>query len=215
MKISMVLIALLGATTALPVLAEQSAKSETKADPAKAQQTATQVCAGCHGPDGNSAIPTNPNLAGQHAEYITKQLTNFKAVGGKPAERNNPIMGGMVAALSTEDMANLGAYFSKQTPRPDTAKDKGLAEKGQKLYRGGNAATGVPACAACHSPNGAGIPAQYPRLAGQHVEYTLAQLKAFRAEERTNDINKIMRTIAAKMSDQEMKEVAEYVAGLR
>lgn len=214
MKISMVLVALLGAAAALPVLAEQDATPAVKADPAKAQQIATQVCAGCHGPDGNSMIPTNPNLAGQHAEYITKQLRNFKAADGKPAERNNPIMGGMVAALTPEDMVNLGAYFAKQTPKPGTAKDKALAEQGQKLYRGGNAATGVPACAACHSPSGAGIPIRYPRLAGQHPDYTLAQLKAFRAEERANDANKMMRTVAAKMSDQEMKAVAEYIAGL-
>lgn len=211
MKISMVLVALLGVAAALPVLAEQGAKP----DPTKAQQTATQVCGGCHGPDGNSAVPTNPNLAGQHAEYITKQLMNFKAANDKPAERANPIMAGMAAALSPADMVNLGTYFAKQTPKPGTAKDKALAEQGQKLYRGGNSATGVPACAACHSPTGAGIPAQYPRLAGQHADYTLAQLKAFRAEERANDANKMMRTIAAKMSDQEMKAVAEYITGLR
>lgn len=215
MKISMFLAVLLGATAALPALAELGAKPEVKGDPAKAQQIASQVCAGCHGSDGNSAIPANPNLAGQHAEYITKQLMNFKAAEGRPAERNNPIMGGMVAALNPADMVNLGAYFAKQAPKPGTAKDKALAEQGQKLYRGGNPATGVPACAACHSPSGAGIPAQYPRLAGQHAEYTLAQLKAFRAEDRANDANKMMRTIAAKMSDQEMKAVAEYITGLR
>lgn len=211
----MVLAALCGAAAALPVLAQQGATRETRGDPARGQQIATQVCAGCHGPDGNSAIPTNPNLAGQHAGYLVRQLMSFKTANDQPALRANPIMGGIVAALTPADIVNLGAYFAIQTPKPGVAKDKALAEQGQRLYRGGNGTAGVPACAACHSPNGAGIPAQYPRLAGQHADYTVAQLKAFRAEERTNDAYKMMRTIAGKMSDREMKAVAEYVAGLR
>lgn len=193
----------------LPKAAEP-AKAESKPDPAKAQQIATTVCAGCHGADGNSPTPANPSLAGQHPNYITKQLANFKA-----GERKNPIMQGMAAPLSPEDMKNLGAYFGGQKPKPGAAKDKDVVALGEKLYRGGNLTTGLPACAACHGPAGEGIPAQYPRLAGQHADYTLGQLKAFRAGERANDNAKVMRTIAAKMSDYEMKAVSEYVAGLR
>lgn len=203
-------------TATAPVFAEATTKSPvTGGDAAKGQQIASQVCAGCHNADGNSAIPANPILAGQHAEYITRQLTNFKAQNGKPAERNSPIMGGMVAALSPDDMKNLGAYYSSQAPKLGGAKDKALAQQGEKLYRGGNLDTGVPACAGCHSPNGAGIPPVYPRLAGQHADYVATQLRAFRAEQRTNDANNVMRMIAARMSDKEMQAVAEFISGLR
>jgi cytochrome c553 len=186
------------------------AAETAKADPAKAQQIATQVCAACHGADGNSAIPANPNLAAQIPEYTAKQLANFK--GG---ERSNAVMSGIASTLSPEDMTSLGAYFANQAAKPGTATDKELVALGQSLYRGGNSGTGVPACAACHSPNGAGIPKQYPRLSGQHAAYTIAQLKAFRAGERANDPNRMMRMIAAKMSEREMQAVAEFIAGLR
>ncbi len=184
-------------------------------DPAKAQQIVTQVCAACHGADGNSAIPVNPTLAGQHPEYLLKQLMNFKSQGGKPAERVNAVMGGMAAPLSAEDMGNLAAYFAGQKPKPRAARDPELAKLGQSIYRGGIVAKGVAACAACHSPNGAGIPSQFPRLAGQHAEYVAAQLKTFRSGERANDPNSMMRMIAAKLSDKEIAVVAEYIAGLR
>ncbi|HQR52121.1 MAG TPA: c-type cytochrome [Burkholderiales bacterium] len=180
------------------------------ADPAKAQQIVTTVCAACHGADGNSAIPANPNLAQQIPEYTTKQLANFKS-----GDRVNAVMAGMVAALTPEDMTNLGAYFSQQAAKPGTATSKEQALLGQSLYRGGNAATGVPACSGCHSPNGVGIPRQYPRLAGQHAEYIAAQLKAFRTDERANDPNKMMRMIAAKMSDREIEAVSQFIQGLR
>ena len=206
-----ILAALALAAAITPVFAE----IVTSGDAAKGQQIASQVCAGCHNADGNSAIPANPILAGQHAEYITKQLTNFKAQNNKPAERNSPIMAGMVAALSPDDMKNLGAYYSSQVPKLGVAKDKSLAEGGAKLYRGGNLDTGVPACASCHSPNGAGIPPVYPRLAGQHADYTATQLRAFRAEQRSNDANNMMRMIAARMSDKEMQAVSEFISGLR
>lgn len=188
---------------------------KTKGDAAKGQQIATQVCAGCHNPDGNSVIPTNPSLAGQHAEYITKQLENFKSQEGKPAERQSPIMGAMAAPLSAEDMKNLGAYYAQQTPKPGAAKDKSLAEQGEKIYRGGNIESSVPACAGCHSPNGVGIPPNYPRVAGQHSEYVLAQLRAFRTEERTKDPNNVMHMIASRMSEREMRAVSEFISGLR
>ena len=184
-----------------------------KSDAAKGQQIATQICAACHNADGNSSIPANPSLAGQHAEYITKQLKNFKLKDGKPAERENPIMSAMVEPLSPEDMKNLGAYYAQQTPKPGAAKDKALAEQGEKIYRGGNLETSVPACAGCHSPNGVGIPPNYPRLSGQHPEYLVAQLRAFRLGERANA--PMMMTIAAKMTDAEMQAVTDYMQGLR
>jgi cytochrome c553 len=198
---------------AVPVFAEQPA---AQVDLAKAKQTADQVCAACHGADGNSPSPAYPSLAGQQAAYITVQLEHFKT-----GVRNNPIMAPMAAPLSAEDMRALGIYFSQQAAKPRGAKDHELALAGQKIYRGGNAANGVPACTACHSPDGAGVPSRYPRLGGQYAEYALAQLKAFRAGERGadpggKDVNgRVMAQIAAKLSDQEMAAVAQYASGLR
>ncbi len=146
--------------------------------------------------------PVNPNLAGQHAEYITLQLTHFQA-----GIRVNPVMQGMAATLKPEDMKALGIYFSQQKPKGLAAKDAALVTAGQKLYRGGDSSIGMPACAACHSPNGAGVPKNYPRLAGQYADYTYAQLKAFRTGERGADKEgkdtngKIMATIAARMTE--------------
>ena len=180
-------------------------------DPAKAQQLVTTVCAACHGADGNSTSPNYPNLAGQVPEYITKQLMNFKS-----GERKNPIMQGIVASsnLTQDDMVNLGAYFAAQTLKPGAAKNKELAEAGEKIFKGGDAGTGVPACASCHGPSGVGIPSEFPRLAGQHAEYIYAQLNNFREGDRTNDGGKMMRTIAGRLTDQEMKAVSEYISGL-
>ena len=179
-------------------------------DAAKGQVIAGQVCAACHMPDGNSVVPANPKLAGQHAEYISKQLGYFKA-----GERKNPIMYGIAMGLSPDDMANLGAWFSSQKPAEEGAKDKALAEAGQALYRGGKASAGVPACASCHSPNGAGIPVQYPRLAGQHTEYVITQLKSYKSGERAYGTSAPMNTIASRLSDKEMEAIAEYVASLK
>lgn len=185
-----------------------------KADLAKAQQLATQVCAACHAADGNSALPPNPVLAGQHADYTLKQLVSFKPRDGKPAERPNAVMAGMVASLSADDMRDLAAYFEAQKPRPRAARDAELARLGQAIYRGGILAKNVAACTACHGPGGAGMPAQFPRLAGQFSEYIVAQLRAFRAGERANDPNRMMRTVAEKLSDREIAAVAEYISGL-
>ncbi|HLO63980.1 MAG TPA: c-type cytochrome [Azonexus sp.] len=192
-----------------------SEEAHAKADPAKGKVIAETVCVACHGADGNSAVSANPNLAGQVEEYIYKQLKNFKAADGKPAARNNPIMGGMAAPLSDEDMKNVAAWFASQKMKPAAAKDEKQIALGQKLWRAGDAKKGIPACAGCHGPAGAGLPAQFPRLAGQYPEYTEAQLKSFRTEERANDPEKMMRMIAAKLSDVEIKAVAEYAAGLR
>jgi len=193
----------------IAIAAEQPA-APPAADAAKAQPIAAAVCAACHGPDGNSPIPTNPNIAGQHSNYLYKQLTDYKS-----GRRKNPIMAGIVANLSDGDMRNLAAYFSQQKPKAGAAKDADLVTAGQRLYRGGDIQAGVPACAACHSPDGAGIPIQYPRLGGQHGEYTLAQLQSFRTGERANDTNSVMRTISQRMTDKAMSAVAEYISGLK
>ena len=200
----------------LPAVAFAQEGTPPKLDLAKAQQTATQTCAACHGPDGNSATSANPNLAGQHADYITLQLAHFKA-----GVRANAIMQGMAANLSDDDMRALGVYFSQQKPKGLTAKDPALVQVAQKIYRGGDQLTGLPACAACHSPTGAGIPKNYPRVAGQYADYTYAQLKAFKSGDRGADKagkdanGRIMGAIAEKMSDDQMKAVADYMAGLR
>ncbi len=167
------------------------------------------TCAGCHGMDGNSANPEWPKLAGQHAKYLAKQLHDFKA-----GKRTNAMMAGMVAPLSEQDMEDLAAYFSTQKIQPGKA-DPALFEKGQKLYRGGNPTTGVAACIGCHGPTGAGNPqANFPALAGQHAKYVENQLHAFKKGQRSNDAGKMMRTIAAKMTEEEIKAVASYVQGL-
>lgn len=179
-------------------------------DAAKGATIANQVCMACHGADGNSPISMYPTLAGQHPEYITKQLQNFKS-----GERNNAIMAGMVAALTDEDMVNLGAYYAAQAPKPGAAKTNGKGSVGEKIYKAGIAGMGVPACASCHGPTGTGVPVQFPRLAGQHADYTVAQLQTFRSGERANDAAKMMRMIASKLSDQDMAAVADYIQGLR
>jgi cytochrome c553 len=187
-----------------------------KADAAKGQQVATQVCAACHGADGNSIAPANPKLAGQIPDYLAKQLANFKpAAAGKPAERNNAIMAGFAATLSPEDMRNVAAYYASQRLQPEKARNKDTIELGQKIYRAGIAAKGVAACAGCHGPRGEGVPGQFPALAGQYADYLHAQLMAFQSGARANDPNKMMRMTAAKLNDAEMKAVTDYIAGLR
>jgi cytochrome c553 len=196
-----------------PVFAAEGA---AKPDLTHAKQIVDTICAACHGADGNSVAAANPNLAGQGAEYITRQLQHFKS-----GVRANAIMAPMSATLTADDMVALGIYFSQQKPKGGVARDPALVKSGQSLFRGGVATAGLPACASCHSPTGAGIPKNYPRLAGQHAEYSYAQLKAFMAGERGADKEgkdtqgKIMATIAAKMTDEQMKAVADYTAGLR
>jgi len=198
-----------------PLAVAQTAPA-AKPDLAKAKQTAEQVCAACHGADGNSALAANPNLAAQGAEYITRQLQHFKT-----GVRVNAIMQGMVAALSDADMVALGTYYAAQKPKGLAAKDPALAKAGQTLWRAGDSANGLPSCSSCHAPDGAGIPKNYPRLSGQHADYTYAQLKAFKAGERGNDKagkdaqGKIMWAIAQKMDDSQMKALSDYAAGLR
>lgn len=165
------------------------------------------ACVGCHGAAGNSGSGAWPKLAGQHAGYLHKQLQEFKS-----GKRANPVMSGIAAGMEEQEMKNISAYLAKQTQKGATAKNKETIELGQNIYRGGIAAKGVPACAACHGPAGAGIPVQFPRIGGQWGEYTEAQLTAFRAGGRKNPQ---MSAIAAKMSDLEIKAVSDYIAGLR
>lgn len=178
-----------------------------KPDLERGKQIAATVCTACHGPDGNSPAPANPILAGQHAEYLAAQLAAYKS-GARP----NPIMAGMSAALSPEDMRNVAAWFAQQAPKPSAAKDKSLAARGQQIWRGGVRQGNVPACAGCHGAAGAGIPTQYPRLAGQYADLTYAWLKAYATGGRSHVM---MSGVAAKMSDADMKAVSEYIAGLR
>lgn len=183
-------------------------KAPPAVEKSAAENTVQTVCAACHGADGNSAIPVNPKLAGQHPEYLLKQLNNFKE-----GKRANAVMAPMVANLSADEMKDLAAYFANQKITLAKAKSNGVGSLGEKIYRGGIAASGVPACASCHGANGAGIPKQFPRLAAQHADYTLAQMRAFRLGERANA--PMMMVIAAKMTDAEMQAVADYMQGLR
>ncbi len=198
-------------STIMAVATSAFAAETAAPDLALGKKIATEVCAACHGANGQSAAPANPHLAGQHAEYTYKQLVDFKA----NKDRKNAVMMSMAQPLSAQDMRSVAAHYAAQKPKTMGAAKKDLVPLGQKLYRGGNSATGVPACSGCHGPNGAGIPAQYPRLAGQFAEYTVSQLKAFRTMERTNDPNQMMRGVAARMTDQEIAAVAEYLAGLQ
>lgn len=185
-----------------------------KADPAKGEQMATQVCAACHGADGNSTAPINPKLAAQHPVYLQKQLADFKVQeGAKAAARPSPVMSAFAAPLTPQDMLNLSAYYSAKQLKPSAAKNKDTVDLGRDIYRGGIANKGVPSCAGCHGPTGSGIPSQYPRIGGQYADYTESQLGAFRSGARHN--NAAMVAIASRLSDHEIKAVADYIAGLR
>ena len=179
-----------------------------KPDLAKGAALFGQACVACHAADGNSTTPVNPKLAQQHPEYLIKQLQEFKS-----GKRANAIMAGFSAALSDEDMRNIGYWLASQKGTPGASTDKDLVTLGERIYRGGIPDRQIAACAGCHSPNGAGIPSQYPRLSGQHAEYTETQLKHFRDGTRANNIQ--MTGVAAKMNDREIKAVSDYIAGLR
>ncbi|GMU72095.1 MAG: cytochrome c4 [Burkholderiales bacterium] len=205
---------LLAVAIGLPAFAV--AQAPAKPDLAKARDTVNQVCAACHGTDGTSALPANPSLAGMPADYITAQLAHFKS-----GVRQNAIMQGFASTLTDADMVSLGAFFASQPSKPNIAKDASLVRLGQKLWRAGDAATGVPACSACHGPTGAGIPKLYPRIGGQWSDYTLVQLKAFKAGERGMDKagkdvqGRIMHGVAQGLTEEQMRALAEYAQGLR
>jgi cytochrome c553 len=194
---------------ALAGVAAHAAETAASApEPAKGAAISTAVCAACHTNDGSRGTPVNPIIQGQHPDYLVKQLTDFKA-----GKRDNPIMRAMASPLSEADMKNVAAFYASKQPKPGFAKNKDLVSVGEKIYRGGLGDRSVPACSGCHGPSGAGIPAQYPRLAGQHADYVEAQLVAFRGGARRN--NPAMAAIAAKLNDREIKALADYVAGLR
>ncbi|MFN3736028.1 c-type cytochrome [Hydrogenophaga sp.] len=186
-----------------------SAQAQTaKPDLAKGAATYGAVCVACHAADGNSTTPANPKLAQQHPEYLIKQLQEFKS-----GKRKNAVMQGFAAALSDDDMRNIAYWLADQKAKGGAATDKDLVKLGERIYRGGIADRQIAACAGCHSPNGAGIPAQYPRLSGQHADYTAAQLQQFRSGARANNVQ--MTGVAAKMTDMEIKAVSDFIAGLR
>lgn len=198
---------LLAVALVSPVLAQQ-AKAPAPPDLKKGEATATAVCIACHAADGSRGSPANPIIAGQHPAYLAKQLVEFK--GGK---RASPIMQGIASSLSEDDMRNVAAFYASKEAKPGFAKNKETVELGASIWRGGISGKSVPACAGCHSPNGAGIPVQYPAMSGQHAEYTSAQLNAFRSGTRKNSAQ--MTAIAAKLSDAEIQAVSDFVAGLR
>ena len=188
--------------------AKPDAAKVAKPDLVKGEALFTAVCAACHGADGNSGTPANPKLSQQHPEYLVKQLQEFKS-----GKRKNAIMAGFASALSEEDMKNIAYWAGSKKSKPGFAKDKELVALGERIYRGGVSDRQIPACAGCHSPNGAGIPSQFPRVSGQHADYAAAQLTAFRDGGRKNSLQ--MSQIAAKMNDREIKAVSDYIAGLR
>ena len=191
----------------LPSAQAAEAKAVFKADAAKGGQLAT-ACLACHTADGSRGTPANPILQGQHPEYMVKQLIEFKT-----GKRKNAIMAGMAAPLSEEDMKHIAAFYAVKKSKEGFARNKDTVSLGEQIWRGGIVSKQVPACAGCHSPNGAGIPSQYPRIAGQHADYTTAQLQSFSLGQRGNSAQ--MMTISAKLNEREMKAVADYAAGLR
>ena len=203
---------LMAAALAAPVLpafaAGEAPAAAKKPDLVKGEASYTAVCAACHGADGNSAIAANPKLSQQHPEYLVKQLQEFKS-----GKRNDAVMKGFASALSDDDMKNIAYWVTSKAAKPGFAKDKDLVALGERIYRGGIADRSIAACASCHSPNGAGLPAQYPRLSGQHADYTAKQLVEFRDGKRANSVQ--MTQVAAKLNDKEIKAVADYIAGLR
>jgi len=199
--------ALVAAAFAAPAVGAETAPA-AKPDLARGQEISTQVCGACHTADGSRGSPANPIIQQQIPEYLVKQLHDFKA-----GRRDNAVMKGFASTLSDADMKNVAAFYASKEVKPGFAKNKELVALGEKIYRGGIAGRQVPACAGCHTPDGAGIPSQYPRLSGQHADYTEAQLVAFRGGARANSPQ--MTGVAARMNDREIKAVADYIAGLR
>ncbi len=204
------------AAPALPAFSQAAAAAAAaapapvaaKPDMVKGEASYSTVCVACHAADGNSAIAANPKLAQQHPEYLVKQLQEFKS-----GKRANAIMQGFASILSDDDMKNISWWLASKPATEGFAKDKDLVALGERIYRGGIAERNIASCASCHSPNGAGIPSQYPRLSGQHADYTASQLQQFRAGVRLNSAQ--MTGVAAKLNDREIKAVSDYIAGLR
>jgi cytochrome c553 len=188
-----------------------SAAEAPLAGSAEQGQAKAAPCVACHGVNGNSVNPEWPSLAGQHEAYVKRQLSAFKN-----DQRQNPLMTPMAKPLSEQDMADLGAYYAAQKPTGTLEAEPSKVALGQKLYRGGDPAKGIAACAACHGPNGSGNPAaSYAQIKGQHATYTVAQLKAYRSGTRQTDPNQMMRNVAALLTDEQIDAVAAYIQGLR
>jgi len=201
------LFGLLLATSAVSALSAEAAAAPVKPDLAAGEAKSAQVCSACHTNDGSRGTPANPILQGQHPEYIVKQLTDFK--GDK---RQSAVMKGFASTLSEQDMRNVAAFYTGKQAKSGFAKNKDFASEGEKIFRGGLADRHIPACAGCHGPNGAGIASQYPRLGGQHADYTETQLLNFRSSARKNSPQ--MAAVTALMTDREIKAVSDYIAGL-
>lgn len=206
---------LMAAFLAAPVLpaiaageAPAAPQANVKLDLTQGAARFAEVCVACHGADGNSTIVANPALAQQHPEYLVKQLRDFKS-----GARKDPVMQGFASMLSDQEMQNIAGWLASQKSKGGFAKDKELVALGERIFRGGIQDRNIAACAGCHSPNGAGLPVQYPRLAGQHADYTIKQLLEFRDGKRGNSLP--MTQVAAKLNDREIKAVADYIAGLR
>ncbi|OOG22956.1 cytochrome c4 [Thioalkalivibrio denitrificans] len=200
-KYGVIVLAAVGLSLSAPLMADAG-------DPTRGKELSA-ACAACHGEDGNSVNPEWPKLAGQGKPYLFKQLMDYKE-----GRRENAIMAGQVAGLSEQDMRDLAAFYAEQSTTTETA-DEAMVELGEQVYRGGNAATGVPACIACHGPNGAGNPAaMFPKVAGQHAQYSADQLRQFRDNARANDAGRMMRNTVRRMTDEEIEAVSQYMAGL-
>lgn len=198
----------LAALASLPAQANTATPAGPKPDLAKGQVIATQVCTACHAADGSRGSPAYPILAGQHSEYLSKELQDLKS-----GKRVSPVMQGFAGTLSEDDIRNVAAFYASKSAKPGFAKHKDQVKLAEKIYRAGIPDRGVPACSGCHSPNGAGIPVQYPRIGGQHADYTEAQLRGFRSGSRTNSVQ--MLSITERMTDREIAAMADYLAGLR
>ncbi len=191
-----------------PAAPAAAAKAPAKPDLAQGEAKYSTVCVACHAADGNSTIAANPKLAQQHPEYLVKQLQEFKS-----GKRPSAVMQGFASMLSDDEMRNVSWWLASKAAKEGFAKDKELVALGERIYRGGVQERNIAACAGCHSPNGAGVPAQYPRLGGQHADYTAQQLMEFRSGKRANSAQ--MVDVAAKLNDREIRAVSDYIAGLR
>ena len=196
------------ATTGVAAQSAPAAAAASAPDVAKGAAISTAVCSACHSNDGSRGAPANPIIQGQHPDYLVKQLSEYKS-----GRRQHPVMTGIASTLSAADMRNVAAFYASKQPKSGAAKNKELAQLGEKIWRGGVADRSIPACAGCHGPNGFGIPAQYPRLSGQHADYVETQLAAYRAGTRKN--SEVMIAVAAKLNDREIKALSDYAAGLR
>ena len=211
MRVSLITALLLNLALACNVaLASDATHASAKMGDAAQGKTKAAACGACHGADGNSSNPQWPSLASQHPSYLEAQLHEFKS-----GERKNPIMAGQAAALSDQDIKDVSAYFAQQTEKPGVANPE-LAKVAEGLYRGGRAEDGIPACAACHGPQGLGnAGAAYPKINSQHADYSAAQLKAFRSGERAGtDAAKMMSQVASKLTDADIEALASYLSGL-